>query len=232
MFQISLTQHTPHIAMDATLRPTDAMPPVPAALPSDAPTPAAIVVGTLPLPHAAALPPTAVDASVHAPPAAAVGVLPDTAMLPPFLPTGTIPPMVSAPRGRGRGPGRGGGHGRGHSGRGSTTGRGGRQSGVRNYRNAILIDIIDDVRPIGNNGWELVAQRYLEASGEDDPREVKDLKAHWVNKLCNNFKKPTGRTGEAGGCINRCIEIEHQIQIQIQTDAAIYGALSGEEVRE
>ena len=74
LFQISLMQHTPHIAMDATLSPTDAMPPVPAALPSDAPTPAAIVVGTLPLPHAAALPPTAVDASVNAPPAAAVGV--------------------------------------------------------------------------------------------------------------------------------------------------------------
>jgi len=86
------------------------------------------------------------------------------------------------------------------------------------------------VRPIGNNGWEIVAQRYCEASGEVDPREVKDLKSHWVNKLCNNFKKPTGKTGEAGDRINRCIEIERQIQLQ--TDAAIYGASSGEEERE
>ena len=159
------------------------------------------LVGTLHLPHAATLPPTAVDASVNPPPATAVGDLPATSMLPPFLPAGTIPPSESAHRGRGCG-----------------------LAAVevvakvavavvvlqvRNYRNAILIDIIDDIHPICNNHWELVLQRYLEASGEDDPREVKDLKAHRVNKLRNNFKKPTGRTSEMGDRINICIKIEH-----------------------
>ena len=45
-----------------------------------------------------------------------------------------------------------------------------------------------------------------------------------------NLQKPTGRMGEAGNHINRCIEIE--CQIQSQTDSAIYGASSGEEARE
>ena len=118
-------------------------------------------------------------------------------------------------RGRGRGRGRGGG------------GRGGRQAGAKNYRNGILIDIIDELRPFGNNMWELVAQRYKELSEEDVLRDVKDLKDHWVKKLCNNFKKPTGRTGDAGDRINRCIVIEREIQAQ--TEAGVLGASSGED---
>ena len=112
-------------------------------------------------------------------------------------------------------------------GRGGGGGHGGRQAGAKNYRNGILIDIIDELRPFGNNMWELVAQRYKELSGEDVLRDVKDLKDHWVKKLCNNFKKPTGRTGDAGDRINRCIVIERNIQAQ--NEAGVMGASSGEE---
>jgi hypothetical protein len=43
------------------------------------------------------------------------------------------------PPGRGRGRGRGGG------------GRGGRPVGAKNYKNGLLVDIIDELRPFGNN---------------------------------------------------------------------------------
>jgi hypothetical protein len=48
-----------------------------------------------------------------------------------------------------------------------------------------------------------------------------------VRKLCNNFKKPTGATGENGDRIQRCIEIERRIQGK--TSSGILGASSGEE---
>ena len=122
--------------MDATL---------PVALPSDAPLPTANVMGSLPLPHAATLPPTVV---VNAPPAA-VGVFPATALPLPLPPAGTTATSVSAPSVRGgRGHSRGGGHAGGRrggcGGRSSAAGRGGRQPGIRNYCNNILIDIIDE----------------------------------------------------------------------------------------
>jgi len=126
-----------------------------------------------------------------------------------------VPPPPRMPPGRGRGRGRGGG------------GRGGRPVGAKNYKNGLLVDIIDELRPFGNNMWELVAQRYKEGSGEDVLRDVKDIKDHWVKKLCNNFKKPTGRTGDAGDRINRCIVIERNIQAQ--NEAGVMGASSGEE---
>ena len=86
--------------MDATLPPTKTKPPAPAALPSDVPLPAANVIGSLPHPHAATLPPTVVDILVNAPPVA-VRVLPIAALLLPLLPAGTTATSVSAPSGRG-----------------------------------------------------------------------------------------------------------------------------------
>jgi hypothetical protein len=51
-----------------------------------------------------------------------------------------------------------------------------------------------------------------------------------VKKLCNNFKKPTGRTGENGDRIARCIEIERRIQEA--ANAAILGVSSAESEHE
>ncbi len=46
-----------------------------------------------------------------------------------------------------------------------------------------------------------------------------------MRKLCNNFKKPTGRRGNNSDQIFRCLEIE--CQIQCKANAAILGATSG-----
>ena len=99
-------------------------------------------------------------------------------------------PPVAAGRGgggHGRGGGGAGGRGRGR-GRGGGGGRGGRPPGARNYRNDILIDIVDKMRPIGLEAWKAVAAAYMVDAAEESPRDAKDLRDHWVKKLCNNYK--------------------------------------------
>ena len=100
-------------------------------------------------------------------------------------------------------------------------GRRGRAAGTRNYRNDLLIPIVEGILPQGAEGWRLVAASYKTASGEPDLRDHEALRENWVKKLCNNFKKPTGRTGENGDRIARCIEIERRIQEA--ANAAILG---------
>ena len=132
--------------------------------------------------------------------------------------------------GRGGRDGRGGRGGRdGRGGRGGRDGRGGRGrvAGKPNYKNDVLIGIVEELYPYGSEGWALVSSRYREASEEDEFRDPKDLKEHWTRKLCNNFKKPTGRTGEPGDRIHRCQEIDRMINLN--NDARVMGASSGEE---
>jgi len=86
-----------------------------------------------------------------------------------------------------------------------------RQRGAVNYKNKILIDIVEKMLPNGSYGWNGVALAYHEASQEEALRDGSDVKNHWVKKLCNSMKKPTGKTGEPGDRIIRCIEIERRI---------------------
>ena len=77
-----------------------------------------------------------------------------------------------------------------------------------NYKNDLLIDIVADVLPNGGYGWQTVALAYQEQSKEEILRNSADMKKHWIRTLCNGMKKPTGRTGEGGNWIHRCISIE------------------------
>ena len=97
-----------------------------------------------------------------------------------------------------------------------------------NYRNHILIDIIDRISPYGLEQWKLVAIAYLDAvEAETELRDPKDLRDHWNKKLCNSFKKPTGAANEPGDRILRCIGIEREIQQA--NDAGVMGASSAED---
>ena len=79
-----------------------------------------------------------------------------------------------------------------------------RQKGASNYQNRILINIIAEMLPNGSYAWTAVANAYHEASKEATVREGSDVKNHWVRKLCNSMKKPTGRTGEDADRIQEC----------------------------
>jgi hypothetical protein len=91
----------------------------------------------------------------------------------------------------------------------------------------VLIAIVQELLPYGSDGWASVSSQYRDASEEEDFRDPKDLKDHWVRKLCNNFKKPTGKTGEPGDRIHRCQEIDRMINSN--NEARVMGASSGDE---
>lgn len=68
----------------------------------------------------------------------------------------------------------------------------GRQKGAVNYQNELLLDIIEEVLPVGNEDWQVVAARYRSRSSEIAFRSAEDIKRHYMDKLCMKFKKPTG----------------------------------------
>ena len=52
----------------------------------------------------------------------------------------------------------------------------GRGVGVPNYKNDMLINVIEAVLPNGATLWQVVAKRYQEVSGEANLREVQDIR--------------------------------------------------------
>ncbi len=73
-----------------------------------------------------------------------------------------------------------------------------RKKGVVNYKNNVLINIIEEILPNGELGWEAVAIPYQGKSNEEMQQDTTDVKKHWMKNLCNSMKKPTGQTGENG----------------------------------
>ena len=90
-------------------------------------------------------------------------------------------------------------------------GGGGRRQGIPNYNNKILIPIIEEILPNGSEAWRLVAAAYKEQSGTENLQSEDNLKPNWVHKLCNNMKKPTGRSGaDPNDRTNCCLEIQRK----------------------
>jgi hypothetical protein len=77
---------------------------------------------------------------------------------------------------------------------------GGRGRGVPNYKKDVLMNIIADILPTGALAWQRVAERYRISSSENIDRDPADIKIFFIQKLCNNNKKPTG---EASGEIKK-----------------------------
>lgn len=88
---------------------------------------------------------------------------------------------------------------------------GGRKSGTLNYKNNILIAVVEEELPNGNLQLQKVAKRYMELSVELQLSSVDDLKKHWHFKLCNKLNKPTSQMGENEDRILRCIRINNRI---------------------
>jgi hypothetical protein len=82
------------------------------------------------------------------------------------------------------------------------------RKGSVNYKNEVLLQLIGKILPNGEYGWQAVAMAYQERTKEEALCNYTEVKKHWINNLCNNMKKPTGRMGEDGNQINQCIAIE------------------------
>jgi hypothetical protein len=86
-----------------------------------------------------------------------------------------------------------------------------RKKGAVNYKNDVLIGIVEEILPNGQIAWEAVGAAYQKQSNEKEERDWNDIKKHWMKNLCNNMKKPTGSTGENGDRVCKCISIEKKI---------------------
>jgi hypothetical protein len=85
------------------------------------------------------------------------------------------------------------------------------KKGTVNYKNDVLIDIVEEILPNSELGWEAVAIAYQAKSNEEMQQNTTDVKKHWMKNLCNSMKKPMGWTGEIGDRICQCIAIEKKI---------------------
>jgi hypothetical protein len=99
--------------------------------------------------------------------------------------------------------------------------------GAVNHKNDVLINIVEEILPNGELGWEALAIAYQAKSNEETQQDTTDVKKHWMKNLCNSMKKPTGWTGENGDRICRCIAIKKKIMRK--THSGFLGVLSDED---
>eukprot|EP01035_Chromulina_nebulosa_P011041 gene11041-14774_t len=93
-----------------------------------------------------------------------------------------------------------GGRGRGKGSRPVQPQTKGRSSGVPNYQSNILLNIIEDVLPLGSLMWQSVASRYHLASKEPNLRDFNDVKRKFGELHKFGKAQPTGtKTGTIGG---------------------------------
>ena len=87
----------------------------------------------------------------------------------------------------------------------------GRVAGSSNYKNSLLIEIVEQILPAGSDAWDLVATMYHKRSCEEIPCSGDNIKSHWHRNLCNKQQKPTGKTGNTQDRVHRCIAINRRI---------------------
>ena len=102
----------------------------------------------------------------------------------------------------------------------------GRPRGAHSYSDAVSLNIVDAMLPCNSLAWDGVAEEYQRRTGEPKKREGKDIKKHFIVKLCRSGKKPTGTSeltkieAAAQAIYKRILDREH---------AASYGAMSSDE---
>jgi hypothetical protein len=69
---------------------------------------------------------------------------------------------------------------------------GGRIPGAKAYHKPTLYALVSQFRPINRVMWDAVANQYRVATGELKVRD--NVKRYFVQKCCNNNKKPTGQS--------------------------------------
>jgi len=89
----------------------------------------------------------------------------------------------------------------------------GKKSGTPNYRNDMLLNVIEAILPAGSEQWKTVASRYQIISGESTIRNHDDIRRHYMAKLCKNCKRQTGLNNKSAptAIVARAQEIQRKI---------------------
>ena len=69
--------------------------------------------------------------------------------------------------------------------------------------------------------WEQVATLYKQKSGEAELRDKDDVKRHWNEKMCNKFKKPTGKDSATNDFIHLCQRV--QLRVLKRCESSLMG---------
>jgi hypothetical protein len=72
----------------------------------------------------------------------------------------------------------------------------GHVTGAKNYKKEVLLVVMNEVLLSSTYKWKQVCTLYKEKSSESEVHDKDDVKCHWIEEMCNKFKKPTS-TGNA-----------------------------------
>jgi hypothetical protein len=99
----------------------------------------------------------------------------------------------------------------------------GRERGVSNYNNELLLEVIKMLKPVSTSDWQRVATRYAELKSDSVVRDGATIKRHFHEKMCNKGLKPTGSaaTDKRGQAIRDAQKVLHSIMESVST--GIYG---------
>ena len=88
----------------------------------------------------------------------------------------------------------------------------GKKHGTPNYKNDMLLNVIEAILPAGSEQWKTVASRYQIISGESTVRNHDDIRRYYMAKLCKNCKRQTGLNNKSAptAIVARAQEIERK----------------------
>ena len=92
-------------------------------------------------------------------------------------------------------------------------------AGTPNYKNDLLLNVVEAVLPAGAEQWKIVAQRYQQSSGESFLRFYDDVRRHFNDKLCKKNQRETGLNNKSAPLLHvaRAQEIQRKILINEAT---------------
>jgi len=91
----------------------------------------------------------------------------------------------------------------------------GKRAGTPNYKNELLLNVVELVLPSGAEQWKIVAQRYQQSSGEAFLRFYDDVRIHFNEKLCKKNQRQTRINNKSAPLpyVARAQEIQRKILI-------------------
>ena len=94
-----------------------------------------------------------------------------------------------------------------------------KRAGTPNYKNEVLLSLIDHYLPAGAEQWKIIAIKYQELSKEAALRDHDDIKRHFNDKLCRKNQRQTGINNKSGPLpfVARAQEIQRKILINEAT---------------
>lgn len=95
-----------------------------------------------------------------------------------------------------------------------------------NYKKAILLSVVRKELPCGASGWNTVAYKYHDKSKEEEMRDPDAIKTYFNQTMCNNMKKPTGKSGDKPDPIYQAQEVANMIMRKASSNSVGGGGRS------